>query len=356
MDLCLSCKGCKTECPSNVDVAKLKAEVLYQTYKSKPVRFRTRLIANFNKANALAALFPQGYNWFIKNPFTSKIFKKIAGFASERSLPKLHNTTLRRWYQRNYTQIQNKKDKGTVYLFCDEFSNYNDVPAGIATIRLLAHLGYDVQMIKHEESGRTYLSKGLLGEAKKIAEKNIETFSKLITPETPLIGIEPSAILSFRDEYIDLTRGQMQSDARELAKNCLTFEEFIAREMDKSHVRFDQFTQESKLIKYHGHCYQKALSSMTYTKKVLSLPKNYQVQLIPSGCCGMAGSFGYEKEHYKISMKIGELVLFPTVRKQEEQTLICAAGTSCRHQILDGTQRKSLHPAEILWDAIIKDQ
>jgi FAD/FMN-containing dehydrogenase/Fe-S oxidoreductase len=355
MDLCLSCKGCKSECPSNVDVAKLKAEVLYQTYKSKPVRFRTRLIANFNKANAWAAIFPQGYNWFIKNPLTSRIFKKIAGFASERSLPKLHNTTLRKWYQRSYTQIQNKKDKGTVYLFCDEFSNYNDVPAGIAAIRLLAYLGYDVQMIKHEESGRTYLSKGLLGEAKKIAEKNIETFSKLITPETPLIGIEPSAILSFRDEYIDLTRGQMQANARELAKNCFTFEEFVGHEIDKGNIQSQQFTEKSELIKYHGHCYQKALSSMTPTKKILSLPKNYQVHLIPSGCCGMAGSFGYEQEHYEVSMKVGELVLFPTVRQQEEKTLIVAAGTSCRHQILDGTNRKALHPAEILWDALIKD-
>jgi Fe-S oxidoreductase len=174
----------------------------------------------------------------------------------------------------------------------------------------------------------------------------------LISEETPLIGIEPSAILTFRDEYPDLVSEELVEDAKKLAKNALMIDEFIAREIDKKKINSKQFTANSKLIKLHGHCQQKAIGSLIPTKKMLSLPQNYTVQLIPSGCCGMAGSFGYEKEHYELSMKIGELVLFPTVRQQPDEVVIAAPGTSCRHQIHDGTGRKALHPVEILWEAL----
>jgi Fe-S oxidoreductase len=174
-----------------------------------------------------------------------------------------------------------------------------------------------------------------------------------ITEQTPLIGIEPSAILTFRDEYPDLVSEDLVKAATQLAKNALQFDEFIAREIDAKRIRSEQFTNVAKKIKLHGHCQQKAIASMVPTKKMLSLPKNYEVQLIPSGCCGMAGSFGYEKEHYDLSMKIGELVLFPTVRNQPEEVIIAAPGTSCRHQIHDGTGRTALHPVEILWEALV---
>lgn len=352
MDLCLSCKGCKSECPSNVDIAKLKAEYLYQSYKKSGVPWRSRLIAQFSKSQRLASLMPVLYNYFITKPFTANLLKKIAGFAPQRSLPSVASNTLRKWFAKHKRTQTKQSFLHKVYLFCDEFTQYNDVAIGQKAILLLEALGYEVLMPKHAESGRTYLSKGLLEDARKLAQQNIELFKDLITEQTPLIGLEPSAILTFRDEYIGLTRGQTQEQAQNLAQHVFTFEEFLAKEVDKGHITAAQFSQEAKLVKVHGHCYQKALSSLTPTKKILSLPAQYEVHFINSGCCGMAGSFGYEAEHYQLSMQIGELVLFPAVRQQPADVLICAAGTSCRHQIKDGTQREALHPAEILYDAL----
>ncbi|HAI76359.1 MAG TPA: FAD-binding oxidoreductase [Microscillaceae bacterium] len=352
MDLCLSCKGCKSECPSNVDVAKLKAEYLYQSYKKTGVPWRSRLIAQFSKSQRLASLMPGLYNYFITQPFTASLLKKIAGFAPQRSLPHIASNTLRKWFAKHKRTQTKQSFPHKVYFFCDEFTQYNDVAIGQKAILLLEALGYEVVMPKHAESGRTYLSKGLLEEARTLAHQNIELFKDLITEQTPLIGLEPSAILTFRDEYIGLTRGQTQEQAQDLAQHVYTFEEFLAKEVDKGHITAESFSQEAKLVKVHGHCYQKALSSLTPTKKILSLPAQYEVHFINSGCCGMAGSFGYEAEHYQLSMQIGELVLFPAVRQQPANVLICAAGTSCRHQIKDGTQREALHPAEILYNAL----
>ncbi|MCU0443803.1 MAG: FAD-binding protein [Microscillaceae bacterium] len=372
MDLCLSCKGCKSECPSNVDVGKMKAEFLHQYYQTQGVPFRTWVIGNFTNANKLASILPGFYNWFITNSLTANLFKKIVGFAPQRSLPKLYKTTLRKWYKSlppapsegggaiisspPSEELEGALGlRGSLYLFCDEFTNYNDTEVGITAIQLLQKLGYEVKMVKHAESGRTYLSKGLLKQARKIAERNVLIFNDLINEKIPLIGIEPSAILTFRDEYIDLLRGDLQEKARKIAQNTFTIEEFIAKEIDKGNIKREQFTTEKKLVKVHGHCHQKALSSMTPTKKMLSLPQNYEVHQIPSGCCGMAGSFGYETEHFEVSQKIGELVLFPTVRKQPEDVIICASGTSCRHQIKDGTGRIAKHAVEILWEALLKN-
>lgn len=354
MDLCLSCKGCKSECPSNVDMAKMKAEFLQQYYDANGVPFRTKLIANFTRLNKLAAKVPWAYNWAFTNPLTGKLSKKLSGFATERSIPKLHNTTLRKWYKKHYATIAPKNAIKKVYLFCDEFTDFNDTDVGIVAIKLLAKLGYEVIIPEHLESSRTYLSKGLLRKAKEIAEKNIELLKQVVSEDAPLVGIEPSAILTFRDEYIDLVRGEVQAQARQLASNAWTMEEFFAKEIDLGNIKSNSFTEEKKILKLHGHCQQKALSSLTPSKKMLSLPSNYEVHLIRSGCCGMAGSFGYEKEHYKVSMQIGELVLFPVVRQQPEEVGIVAAGTSCRHQIKDGTQRRSLHPVEVWWDALKK--
>ncbi len=368
MDLCLSCKGCKSECPSKVDVGKMKAEFLQHYYDEHGVPFRTKMIGNFTKSQALASIFPRLYNFFVTNSFTSNLTKKILGFAPERSIPTLGNITLRKW-QNDRIKIQKKREKnsvhysavtlgkrrpqGKVYLFCDEFTNYNDVELGQKAIMLLTALGYEVHIPKHIESGRTYLSKGLVKEAKRIAIQNVRMLSEAIIDNSPILGIEPSAILTLRDEYLELVPDYLHADAERVAENCYLIDEFLAQEVDKKKITKDLFKTDKKLIKLHGHCHQKALSSMIPTKKILSLPINYEVQLIPSGCCGMAGSFGYEKEHYDVSMQIGELVLFPTIRKQAEDVIIAAPGTSCRHQIMDGTGRKALHPVEILWEALL---
>jgi len=350
MDLCLSCKGCKSECPSNVDVAKLKAEFMQHYYDANGVPFRSKMIANFGKISKLGSILPGLYNFGATAPGISSLVKSFAGFAQKRSMPTLYKTTLKKWYSGRQSSVVGDRKK--VFLFCDEFTNYNDTEIGIKAILLLEKLGYEVEIPQHEESGRASLSKGLVREGKKIANKNIELLGKLITAETPLVGVEPSAILTFRDEYIDLADDKNFEAAKALSKNVFLIDEFIALEIEKGNISKEQFTKEKKSIKLHGHCQQKAWGAVNPSVRILSFPENYSVETIPSGCCGMAGSFGFEKEHYDISMKIGELVLLPAVRKQPADVIIAAPGTSCRHQIKDGTGREALHTVEVLYNAL----
>jgi Fe-S oxidoreductase len=269
-------------------------------------------------------------------------------------MPTLYKTSLRKWFEKRKkgTNGDGQTKDGKVYLFCDEFTNFNDTEIGIKAVLLLEKLGYEVMMPQHDESGRAWMSKGLLRHAKKIANKNVSIFSKIITPETPLIGIEPSAILAFRDEYIDLADDQNLDKAKKLSKNVFIIDEFIAREIERGNINKSSFTTAKRHIKLHGHCHQKSLSSTASSIKMMSLPENYSVEEIRSGCCGMAGSFGFEKEHYDLSMKIGELVLFPAVQKAAPDVIIAAPGTSCRHQVKDGTDVKALHTVEVLYDAL----
>jgi len=349
MDLCLSCKGCKSECPSNVDVAKLKAEAAYQYYKVNGVPLRNKIIGNTTKINKLFSKTPWLYNGVMASPI-GNLIKQFSGFSTHRKLPKLAPQTFESWFKKH--EQKGNFENGSVNLFNDEFLNYNDVHIGKKTVELLNRLGYKVIVPKLVESGRTYLSKGMLDEAKKLATENINRLKEFADSDQKLIGIEPSAILSFRDEYIDLSRGEQKALAQKIAAKTFLIEEFLANEVDAGRIKSSQFTDKTERLRMHGHCFQKALSSLVPLKKVLSLPANYTVLNIPSGCCGMAGSFGYEKEHYELSMQVGELVLFPTIRQESEATIISASGTSCRHQISDGTGREAKHPVEILLEAV----
>lgn len=353
LDLCLSCKGCKSECPANVDMARLKAEWQQHYYDAHGIPLRSHLIAGFTRSMRAASMAPWLYNWVVTQPALSGLIKKISGFAAQRSLPTLHRTTLAAWHARHANPQSHRYDKGRVYLFCDEFTNYNDTTVGIQAIELLNRLGYEVIIPDHQESGRAHLSKGLVRDARRFAIRNVERLSPLITAETPLIGIEPSALLAFRDEYPDLMPPTLKAQAQALSANTFLIDEFIGREIDAGRITKSSFRAAEKTIRLHGHCHQKALSSLSPTVKMLELPAGHKVQVIPSGCCGMAGSFGYEEEHFEISQKIGELVLFPAVRSASEEVLIAAPGTSCRHQIKDGTQRQALHPVEILHAALL---
>jgi Fe-S oxidoreductase len=351
MSLCLSCKACKSECPSNVDMAKLKAEFLQHYYDANGVPFRSTLIANFTASAKLGSIAPGLYNFVMQNKLLGGLIKRAVGFAVERSMPAISKQTLMAWYRKNYVAPQHPIKR--VYLFCDEFTNYNDAHIGIKAVQLLTALGYDVVIPVHEESGRTWLSKGLVRKAKIIANKNIELLSAVVSDKSPLIGIEPSAILTFRDEYPDLASDKNLRAAESLARNSFYIDEFFAKEIQAGNITKEVFTTNAKTIVLHGHCQQKAVGSLADSVTALSLPANYTVQTIPSGCCGMAGSFGYEKEHYDVSMKIGELVLFPSVRKNASSCTVAAPGTSCRHQIKDGTGEKALHPVEILLEALL---
>ncbi|QLC65728.1 FAD-binding protein [Flavobacterium sp. LPB0248] len=340
-ELCVSCKACASECPSNVDVATLKAEFLYQYQKANGFSTRNKIFANNAKLNKMGSLFPSITN-FISN---QSLVKKTMGIAPERQVPLLAKKTFRKWYENNKPK-NGDFTNGQLYLFVDEFTNYYDVNIGIDAFELLTKLGYEVLIVNHEESGRTYLSKGFLEEAKKITDININIFKDLISSNTPLIGIEPSAILTFRDEYLRLALDK--ENAERISQNAFTIEEFFKKEIIDGKITPDSFSDEAKEIKIHGHCHQKSLSSVEATFAMLNLPKNNTVTIYNSGCCGMAGSFGYEKEHYQVSMQMGEDTLFPKVRNTAENVKIAAAGTSCRHQIYDGTKREAQHPVSIL--------
>jgi Fe-S oxidoreductase len=353
LDLCLSCKGCQTECPSGVDMGKLKAETLQQSYLKSGVPLRTKLIGNFPTLQRYASYIAPLYNFLVEFPLTSSLIKVAMGFAIERSLPAVQFTSLETWFKRYAKKNpQQGLKNGLVYLFADEFTNHNEVPLGQKTIKLLNRLGYGVEIPSDIISGRSFISKGMLVEAKALANSNVEKLQALISADQPLIGIEPSALLTFRDEIPALIDADKRAQAEALKPNCLLIDEFIAREFKAGKISVDDFHGKQQKILLHGHCHQKSIAGLTATRIALSIPSQYEVELLPTGCCGMAGSFGYEKKHYKLSQQIANLVLFPRLLNKPIKSIIASNGTSCRHQIKDGIEQEGLHTAEILYNAL----
>lgn len=358
---CLACKGCKGECPSNVDMTRIRAEVLQQIYKQHGTPLRTWMVARMAAFERLGSYVAPIYNFFATNKFTSKIIKQIVRFSVDRDIPSLSRRTMRQLVaaeQRNHPVKGGRK----VYLFADEFTNYQEAELGQTFARLLMVLGYEVVVPRHVESGRAAISKGCLELAQRFAVKNVRLLSELVNDEVPMVGIEPSCILSFRDEYPDLVPAPMRATAQALGRNCLLFDEFLMREVQQGHISAHQFTPLHCDIWLHGHCHQKSIVGTDKTAAMLRLIEGATVHVLPTSCCGMAGSFGYEKEHYQTSLAVGEMMLFPAVRQamehnnNEQPTFIAAPGTSCRQQILDGTGHYALHPIELLYRQVIKDK
>ena len=351
LDSCLACKGCLSECPSNVDMTRIRSEVLQQKYDRYGTPLRSWLVARMASMEALGACVRPLYNFFASWKPSAALIKRIVRFSADRQIP-----TLSRYSMRKLVSMEPQPGNGRkVYLFADEFTNHQEAELGLTFVRLLNRLGYKVEIPKHVESGRAAISKGCLRLAKKLAIKNVTLLKDVVSADAPLIGIEPSCILSFRDEYPDLVPQEMRDDAKKLAANCLLFDEFLTREARNGRIDTDAFRELDADIWLHGHCHQKSLIGVGTSAEMLRLIPGARVHVIPSGCCGMAGSFGYEKEHYETSMAIGEMVLFPTVRKAAEstgKTLVAAPGTSCRQQILDGTGFKAQHPVEILFNSL----
>ncbi len=361
LDSCLACKGCKSECPSNVDMTRLRAEVLQHYYDEHGTPFRSFMVARMAQIEQLGAMVRPLYNFFATWSLSSAIIKKVISFASERQIPTLSRYSMRKLVRKEQAQYRIARPKKKVYLFADEFTNLQEAELGLTFAKLLMRLGYKVEIPEHVESGRAAISKGCLKYAKKFAEKNVRLLADKVSDSHPLIGIEPSCILSFRDEYPDLVSAEMRSDALALAKNCLLFDEFLLQELEAGAISAENFVGQEMEIWLHGHCHQKALVGVDKTANALGkLLSGAKINVIPSGCCGMAGSFGYEKEHYRTSIEIGEMVLFPVVRRVMEEgrrkkkdvapTFVAAPGTSCRQQILDGTGVKAVHPIELLYN------
>jgi FAD/FMN-containing dehydrogenase/Fe-S oxidoreductase len=355
MELCLACKACKSECPSSVDVALLRAEWLQQRHDALGVPWRSRFFGRFASLARAAALWPAAANWTMRSALTAPLLKRALGIAPQRALPLFARETFRAWLRRNPAALVPRTDvarRGRVQLFVDEFTDAQEPQLARAMVELCAALGYEVTVPEHTESGRSLISKGLLREAREVARQNVRALNERVTAEAPLVGLEPSALLGFRDEYPLLVGAELKAQAEALAPNCLLFEEWIAREAKAGRITAEDFGDAPAEILVHGHCHQKALSSMDAVVAALSLPRGHRVRTIPSGCCGMAGAFGYEKEHFAVSQQIGELVLLPAVRAAGAETVIVAAGTSCRAQIADGAGRTARHPVEVLRAAL----
>ena len=346
LDNCLMCKACKNECPSNVDIAKLKSEVLQHYQDTNGYDISIRLVNALPRLQALASIAPFVYNGVVSWGFSSSLIKKMMGFAQERTLPKIGVCN----FEKEMKRCEKKGFIKTIYLFIDEFSRYQDYQITKTAIRLFSALGYKVKRAPIKESGRIAFSKGMLKRAKRLAEKNVGLLTPLIGDSTPLVGLEPSAVLSFRDEYPDL----LKRDLSGLNANVFLFDEFLAREIDCGNIDRELFTDEKRNILLHGHCQQKALIGTEFMEKMLTLPRNYTVEVIPSGCCGMAGSYGYEQKHYEMSKKIAHSVLIPAIENADKDTIISAPGTSCREQIGHFSSRKALHPIVVLYNALKK--
>lgn len=349
LDSCLACKGCRSECPSNVDMTRIRAEVLQQIYDRKGTPLRSFAVARMARVEKAGSYVAPIYNFFASWKLSSAIIKKIISFSPERAIPKIYHKKFKPSHL-----VRNRK----VYFFLDEFTRYNEPELAETLVRLLERLGYQVLIPKQVESGRAAISKGCLKFAGKSALKNVSLLKDIVSEDAPLIGIEPSCILTFRDEYPDLVPSDMRNEALALSRNCFLYDEFIMHEVEAGRISSEQFMEADVDIWLHGHCHQKALVGVEKTTAALRLIKGATVHVIPSGCCGMAGSFGYEAEHYKTSLAIGEMVLFPTVRKavasEGKPAIVAAPGISCRQQILDGTGVKAVHPIVILERYVIK--
>ncbi len=351
MDLCIECKACKAECPSSVDMAKIKFEFLAQYYDAHGVPLRARLFADIGQLNRLGsgALAPVA-NWSLQNGLVRAGMERFLGISAKRDLPAFARKPFTTWFKEHQVSRATQDVSRHVVLFVDPFTNFTEPGIAQAAVAVLEAAGFGLEVVAGDD-GRSTISKGLVDKARSRARDTVNKLAPFAKQGIPIVGLEPSSLLSLRDEYLYLLRGDGR--VQQVADHAYTFEEFIAQLADAGELNLN-FTDEPRHILLHGHCHQKALVGTGPSKQILSLPPNYTVEEVDSGCCGMAGAFGYEAEHYAISRQMAERRLLPAVRAAEKGTIVAAAGTSCRHQIKDGADgRTAHHPAEILRDALL---
>lgn len=341
LDLCVSCKGCKSECPANVDIGRMKAEFLQKYHDRNGLPLSSWFFGNYVKNARMAAIIPRLSNWGAGLRLTKYFLKQFAGVSDRRVLPMVHKAVTK-----FFQPFEGEKE--TVWLYVDPFIDFTEPKIGQAVIDVLRELGFGVELFPIQDDGRSFLSKGLVRKAKALMNRNVEALAPLLKnyPNRKIVGIEPSALLTFCDEQIDLVNSENKSIAQDIASRSLLFDDFIASHLEC--FSYEQKGERENLV-LHGHCHQKALVGTTGTEEALTY-FGYDIQTLDTGCCGMAGSFGYEESHYEVSMKIGELVLFPELRKTKKR--VVAPGTSCRHQIKDGVSTNAFHPAQFILESL----
>jgi len=346
MDLCLECKGCKSECPANVDMAKMKYEFLHHYYQANGLPLRNRLFGRIEKLNRLLCHVPTIANWMISVPFNRWLMEKVAGIDRRRPLPALAEQTFTDWFAQR--PAPGAAPRGEVVLFHDTFVTYNAPEIGRAAVQLLEAAGYRVVLVDRKCCGRPLISKGMLIEAREHAAWNVERLHPYAARGVAIVGLEPSCILTLRDEWVDLLR---TDEARAVARQSALLEQFLLRERERGlELRWTSHGRQALL---HGHCHQKAIVGTAPTVGALNWA-GYKVSEVDSGCCGMAGSFGFEREHYDISVALGNRRLAPAVKAAPVATEIVAPGISCRQQIQHLAGRRAKHPAEVLWEALAR--
>jgi Fe-S oxidoreductase len=343
VSLCLSCKACKSECPANVDMAKMKAEFLNGWHKQNGVTAAERFFGQPEKLYPLASTFAPFTNFINRQKPVKMLLEKVLHIDSRRNLPEFAGRTFKSWYREHRSEYSGR-DRKQVVLLVDIFTNYHEPQAAQAACRILDRLGYDIVVPGIFPTGRPQISKGLLNEASAICSENIKRLETFAENGIPIIGLEPSEILTIRDEYTDLCSDQEFGPATRIAKNTFLWEEFITTELT---AQPDAVKSSGHTVYLHGHCHTKALAGNDPLVQAFRLT-GFDPVLLNTGCCGMAGSFGYEKDKYDVSMQVGEQVLFPALRSLPDGATVCAPGFSCRHQIFDGVQKHALHPAVIM--------
>ena len=347
LDLCLSCKACKSECPANVDMAKMKAEFMNGYHKENGTTLSEQFFGQPEKLYPAASFFSSITNFINRQKPVKKLLEKVLHIDSRRALPEFTGETFESWYKKNGDNFARPGAK-QVCLFVDIFTNYHEPKIAKSACKVLHALGYDILMPGIWPSGRPQISKGLLDEAAEICAKNIQRFHPIAERGIPIVGLEPSEILTLRDEYRDLSSEVNRKKADVISKNSFLWEEFLVSDLvDEENLNIGK----GEKVHIHGHCHTKTLvgnGPLIQTFRRLGFDP-FEME---TGCCGMAGSFGYQTDKYDVSMQVGEQLLFPALRKIENSETVCAPGFSCRHQISDGVNRESKHPAVIMAESL----
>jgi FAD/FMN-containing dehydrogenase/Fe-S oxidoreductase len=350
LDLCLSCKACKTECPSNVDVSRLKAEYTAQRFKITGKPLAARVLGHIRRINQIGSAMPAVSNWMMRRTAVRLIVNRLLHISPKRSLPPI-GISLFRWFRnRGAPDVHPGLHRRRVLLFGDCFTAFNEPQIGRSTVHVLERLGYEVLLPEVGCCGRAMISVGLLDDAIRSADRTIAAIKPFVEDASlaAIVVCEPSCLSAMKDDWLQLKLSSPLALRRQIAERAMLVEDFVERKWDEHPQRPTIIESCRSPICLHGHCHQKALWGDQTSSAILHRLSGGKVDVLASGCCGMAGAFGYAKDKFDLSMKIGELSVVPPIRAASQDTLIVAPGTSCRHQIRDGTGRKALHPIEIV--------